>query len=191
MSLDLPGFADPVIGAQTAFRAVLDAMARPGTVHEAGHGLTPPAPLAPAAAAAVLTLVDADTALHLDAAFAGARDWIAFHCGASFAGAIGGASFVLAPAIPDLTTLDCGSDDGPETSATAIVQIEAIGEGPAFTLAGPGLKAPARFSARGLPVDFVARWARNHALFPRGVDLILCAGTRLAALPRSVSIREG
>ena len=45
-------------------------------------------------------------------------------------------------------------------------------------------------TADGLPADFVAVWQRNHALFPRGVDLILCAGTPLAALPRSVSIEE-
>jgi alpha-D-ribose 1-methylphosphonate 5-triphosphate synthase subunit PhnH len=43
----------------------------------------------------------------------------------------------------------------------------------------------------GLPRDFAAIWQRNHALFPRGIDLILCAGNQLAALPRSVSIREG
>ena len=38
---------------------------------------------------------------------------------------------------------------------------------------------------------FVQEWAANHAMFPRGVDLILCAGNRLAALPRSVRIEEG
>jgi len=40
----------------------------------------------------------------------------------------------------------------------------------------------------GLPADFAARWAANHALFPRGVDVILCAGTSVAALPRSVTV---
>jgi alpha-D-ribose 1-methylphosphonate 5-triphosphate synthase subunit PhnH len=57
-------------------------MARPGRVHAAGDGLTPPAPLDPATAAVPLTLVDGDTPLWLDAACAPARDWIAFHCGA-------------------------------------------------------------------------------------------------------------
>jgi alpha-D-ribose 1-methylphosphonate 5-triphosphate synthase subunit PhnH len=36
----------------------------------------------------------------------------------------------------------------------------------------------------------VSIWRRNHALFPRGVDLILCAGDKLTALPRTVAIEE-
>ncbi len=43
----------------------------------------------------------------------------------------------------------------------------------------------------GLPADFIAQWAANHALYPRGVDMVLCAGDRLCALPRSVQIGEG
>jgi len=39
-----------------------------------------------------------------------------------------------------------------------------------------------------LPDDFTARWANNRALFPRGVDVILVAGTDIAALPRTVHI---
>ena len=51
----LPGFADPVGQAQACFRAVLDAMARPGRLLAAGQGVTPPAPLDPATGAVVLT----------------------------------------------------------------------------------------------------------------------------------------
>jgi alpha-D-ribose 1-methylphosphonate 5-triphosphate synthase subunit PhnH len=45
-------------------------------------------------------------------------------------------------------------------------------------------------NADGLPADFATIWQRNHALFPRGIDLILCAGNQLTALPRSVTVRE-
>ena len=82
MSLDLPGFADPVAEAQSCFRAVLAATSRPGTIMAAGHGLVPPPPMQPATAAVLLTLVDADTPLWLDAGLAEAWDWLAFHCGA-------------------------------------------------------------------------------------------------------------
>jgi alpha-D-ribose 1-methylphosphonate 5-triphosphate synthase subunit PhnH len=43
----------------------------------------------------------------------------------------------------------------------------------------------------GAPQGFMAEWAANAVRFPRGVDVILCAGDTIAALPRSVSIREG
>ena len=82
-TISLPGFADPVEEAQATFRAVLDAMARPGTLHRAGERLAPPVPLDQAAAAVLLTLVDNETPLWLDAAAAAARDWLAFHCGAT------------------------------------------------------------------------------------------------------------
>jgi alpha-D-ribose 1-methylphosphonate 5-triphosphate synthase subunit PhnH len=32
---------------------------------------------------------------------------------------------------------------------------------------------------------------RNNALFPLGVDLVLVAGARVIALPRTTRIREG
>lgn len=191
MNIDLPGFADPVAQAQTTFRAVLDALARPGTLHQAGTTLTPPAPLAPATAAVLLTLVDHDTQLHIAPDCADATAWLVFHCGTAPAELAASAAFAVARTLPDLATLNPGSDEAPESSTTLVLQVAALGTGPAFTLSGPGLKSPATFRAEGLPPDFAARWAANHALFPRGIDLILCAGTTLAALPRSVTVQEG
>jgi alpha-D-ribose 1-methylphosphonate 5-triphosphate synthase subunit PhnH len=71
-----------------------------------------------------------------------------------------------------------------------IVQLAALGQGTRYRLAGPGLREPVMLSAIGLPSDFPAIWQRNHALFPRGVDIVLCADTTLTALPRSVTIEE-
>jgi alpha-D-ribose 1-methylphosphonate 5-triphosphate synthase subunit PhnH len=187
MSNDLsPGFANPVAGAQQCFRAVLDAVARPGRVQSV-TGMSAPVPLCDAAAAVLLTLVDHETPLRLDPDAGAARDWIAFHTGASF----DGAAFVLALALPDLAALPNGTDEMPETSATVILQVTALGSGRRFVLEGPGLREPTELRVTGLPGDFVSVWQRNHALFPRGVDLILCAGRDLAALPRSVTVSEG
>ncbi len=186
----LAGFADPVGEAQATFRAVLDAMARPGRPHAAGEGLTAPPPLDRATAAVLLTLVDNETPLWLDADVAPAREWLAFHCGAAIVEAVDCAAFAAGLSMPDLAALPSGSDEAPETSATLILQIAALGTGTKYILSGPGLLEPALLAASGLPADFVAIWQRNHALYPRGVDIILCAGTTLAALPRSVSIEE-
>jgi alpha-D-ribose 1-methylphosphonate 5-triphosphate synthase subunit PhnH len=187
MTNDLsPGFVDPVAGAQVCFRAVLDAMARPGHIHAAA-GVSAPAPLCDAAAAVLLTLVDHETPLLLDPDAVAARAWIAFHTGASF----DGAAFVLSLSLPDLATLPNGTDEMPETSATVILQVSALGSGRRFILEGPGLRRPRELRVEGLPADFVSVWQRNHALFPRGVDLILCAGRNLTALPRSVTVSEG
>ncbi len=89
-----------------------------------------------------------------------------------------------------LDRLHAGSDEAPETAATLILQLAALGSGRSYRLEGPGLAAPATLHAEGLPHDFTAQWAANHARFPRGVDLILCAGDRLAALPRTLKIEE-
>ncbi|MBV8615541.1 MAG: phosphonate C-P lyase system protein PhnH [Acetobacteraceae bacterium] len=183
---DRPGFADPAAEAQLRFRAALDAMARPGAIREVGCSAPPP-PLCPAAAAVLLTLVDHETPLWLDPTFAGARDWVAFHCGAAFAPP-DAAAFLLSAELPDLQTLRQGSDEAPEESATVILQLPRLGAGARFRLSGPGLAGPAMFSAEGLPPGFAALWAANQAAFPRGVDLILCAGGHLAALPRTVAV---
>lgn len=191
MSIELPGFADPVLGAQACFRAVLEAMSRPGSLHHAGEELRAPPPLAPAAAAVLLTLVDADTPIWLAPEFAGALDWIAFHCGTPIVPRIADAAFMVAPGVPDLSALNSGSDEVPEDGATLILQVRGFDRGLRLSLSGPGLAAPAALMVDGLPTEFVTAWEANHALYPRGVDLILCAGTSLAALPRSVLITEG
>ncbi len=79
------GFADPVFDAQAVFQAVMDAMARPGTMSAVRPLAAPPQPLSPMAAAVALTLCDHDTPLWLDPALqasAAVRSYLAFHTGA-------------------------------------------------------------------------------------------------------------
>jgi alpha-D-ribose 1-methylphosphonate 5-triphosphate synthase subunit PhnH len=190
-TITLPGFADPVGQAQATFRAVLDAMARPGRLHRAGERLVAPAPLAPATAAVLLTLADNETPLWLDASAHAARDWLAFHCSAAVVDRLERATFAVSLSLPDLAALPAGSHQAPETSATLILQLPELGRGHRYRLNGPGLREPELLSASGLPTEFIPAWQRNHALYPRGVDIILCAGTTLTALPRSVSVEEG
>jgi alpha-D-ribose 1-methylphosphonate 5-triphosphate synthase subunit PhnH len=43
-------------------------------------------------------------------------------------------------------------------------------------------------SPAGLPEDFAAQRTANRAFFPRGVDIVLVAGLRIMALPRSTVV---
>ena len=182
-----PGFADPVRDSQAVFRAVLDAMARPGRVHPVAAPATPPPGLDRATAAVLLTLVDPETPLWLDEKAALTRDWLLFHCGPPLV-PVTEARFGLALGPASIAALPAGTDEEPETSATLILQVAALGEGTALRLEGPGLPAPSHLAVRGLPDAFLTEWEANRALFPRGVDVILCAGERLTALPRTVRI---
>jgi alpha-D-ribose 1-methylphosphonate 5-triphosphate synthase subunit PhnH len=183
-----PGFADPVLDAQAAFRAVLQAMSRPGQVQRVRALPEPPPGLSTAAAAVLLALVDAETRLRL-AAGPQAEAWVRFHCGAPLA-PDGAAAFVLDPSA-GLLDLDPGTEEEPERGATLILEVAGLSEGTGWRLTGPGIRDEHRLLVQGAPGGFVADWARSRQRAPCGVDVILCAGDRIAALPRSVAIAEG
>jgi alpha-D-ribose 1-methylphosphonate 5-triphosphate synthase subunit PhnH len=91
--------------------------------------------------------------------------------------------------MPPLAAFAQGSDAYPDRSATLIVQVESF-TGAALALSGPGIDGSTTLAASPLPADFAAQLAANRALFPRGVDVILCASGEVAALPRSVRLKE-
>jgi len=191
------GFDAPVLGAQTAFRALMDAMARPGTIRPLAGIVGAPAPLTPAAAALALTLLDYETPFWLDAALTAAPQvarWIAFHTGAALTAdpADAGFAFIADPiAAPPFDDFAPGTPEYPDRSTTLILQVASLGAGTSLSLRGPGIDGARRFAAAPLPSDFVARLAANRALFPRGVDLALAAEHAVAALPRSVNVTSG
>jgi alpha-D-ribose 1-methylphosphonate 5-triphosphate synthase subunit PhnH len=180
------GFAEPAVDSARAFRALLEATARPGTIL-AVAGARPPAPLSPAAGVALLTLTDSTTTLHL----AGPADapavweWIAFHIGARLVAAEE-ADFAVgrwADLCP-VQRFRIGLPDYPDRSATLIVELDRLAaEGPRLT--GPGIRGDAWLS---LPET--AAFRANRALFPLGFDAIFTCGDRLAALPRSTRVED-
>ena len=191
-----PGFADPVHDAQAAFRAVMDALARPGRIRPLGPGLTPPAPLTPELAAVALALTDADTPVWLDAALADAPDvaaYLRFHTGAPLTDDPARAAFALvrepARCLP-LTSFAPGTPAYPDTSTTLVLALDAISAGAWLHLKGPGIAGRARVALTPLPSGFVGQLAANRADFPLGVDLILTAPGQVAGLPRSTVVTE-
>jgi len=177
---------------QAAFRAVMEAFARPGDIRTLDE-VAAPAPLAPATAALVQALADYETPVWVDAMFAAVpavAEWIRFQTGAPIVKDARDAAFALIAdplALPDFDSFAVGTEDYPDRSTTVIVQV-ALFKGPAFTLKGPGIKGRRALAATPLPVDFTERLRANRELFPRGVDLVLVAGAQVAALPRSVRV---
>ena len=187
------GFADPVLDSQRVFRAVLDAIAHPGRVLTLPGPDTPPAPLGGASAGVCLTLLDFETPLWLDAvaATAGAQEYLRFHCGVPLVETPAQARFALIadPAsMPGLQAFDAGTDERPDQSATLVVQVGALLVGTGRRLSGPGIDGEARLGVEGRPPGFWDAVRANAARFPRGVDLILCAGDQIAALPRTTRV---
>lgn len=191
----LPGLPDPVLDSQRVFRAVLDAMAQPGTIHDLTLPLAPPPPLAAATAAICLALLDFETPLWLDPAAdtAAVAGYLRFHCGCPLAASRDDAAFavIAAPAaMAPLAAFPSGSDQYPDRSATLVVQVPCLSGGEAWRLAGPGIPGQRGLAPAGLPAGFRAWLGANHALFPRGIDLIFTCGTALAALPRSTRLED-
>src|SRR6201989_3577355 len=83
---ELPaGFADKVLSAQSTFRSVMDAMARPGSVQRIVAVAGTPAAMMRGSAAIALTLFDHDTPIWLDPAMSESSDvskWLKFHTSA-------------------------------------------------------------------------------------------------------------
>jgi alpha-D-ribose 1-methylphosphonate 5-triphosphate synthase subunit PhnH len=195
-----PGFADPVLDSQAAFRGCLAALATPGRLVRLNAGLDEIPGLHAAASALLLALLDQDTRLWISPGFAAGRvaTTFKFHTGCSFAAAPGEADFALVSAAEELPPLDAfsaGSAEYPERSATVVLQVPAIddtgaadgGEG-AWRLSGPGIRGEARLSIPALGNGFLAQWERNRVRFPRGVDFYLSSGERICGLPRTTRI---
>jgi alpha-D-ribose 1-methylphosphonate 5-triphosphate synthase subunit PhnH len=178
------GFADASVASARAFRAVLDALARPGRIARL-EGARPPAPLSPAAGVLLLTLADATTPVHLAPSHDAAdlRGWLAFHCGCPLVEAPK-AVFALGDWAALLPTdrFAAGTPDYPDRSATLIVEVAAL-EPPNARLTGPGICGAALLR---LPDPDLFR--ANRSRYPLGFDSFLTCGDRIAGLPRSTRV---
>ncbi|XUM22291.1 phosphonate C-P lyase system protein PhnH [Bradyrhizobium oligotrophicum S58] len=188
------GFADNVLSAQSTFRAVMEAMARPGRVRQVEVDVGRPSSMMTGAAAIALTLFDHDTPIWLDAPLAGTPDvgaWLKFHTGAPIVADAALACFAVAAdpeALPDLDSFALGSAEYPDRSTTLVLQVPSLSGGPAFKLRGPGIDGTTSFRATVAPADLFERLSINEKLFPRGVDVVLVDGSSIVAIPRTTRL---
>ncbi|MBB3178164.1 phosphonate C-P lyase system protein PhnH [Variovorax sp. Sphag1AA] len=195
----------PVHGAQQTFRVLLAAMSHPGRVYSlppaAIAGVQPPSvsdghAMSIAATVSLLTLLDAESSVH----FAGPQDasalagYFRFHCGVRTVSldqsqfAYGRGSHVDGESCERMQQ---GSDTAPQDGATLVLDVDGLamhaqkGEVQVLRARGPGVQTQSVLSVRGsLPALW--RWrAQQGDAFPRGIDLLLCSGDHVAAIPRS------
>ena len=192
---ELPaGFADKVLSAQSTFRSVMDAMARPGTVQRIVAAVGAPAAVMRGTAAIALTLFDQDTPLWLDPQISGTSDvtkWLKFHTGAPVIADSSVCSFALvgdARALPGLDRFAFGSNEYPDRSTTLILQVESLTQGPVLELRGPGIDGTAVLRAAIQPADLFARLEINRTRFPRGIDVVLVHDDTIVAIPRTTRL---
>ena len=192
---ELPaGFVDKVLSAQSTFRSVMEAMARPGRVQQVIAGAGTPGSLMSGAAAIALTLFDHDTPIWLDARmrqYPEVAKWLKFHSGAPVVDDSSISSFALIDdggALPDLSRFALGSNEYPDRSTTLVIQVESLTHGRDYELRGPGIDGVTILRATIEPMDLSERLSINETLFPRGIDVVLVSGDAIAAIPRTTRL---
>jgi alpha-D-ribose 1-methylphosphonate 5-triphosphate synthase subunit PhnH len=192
---ELPaGFADKVLSAQSTFRAVMDAMARPGSVQRIAVAAGAPAGMMRGAAAIALTLFDHDTPIWLDPQMWAASEvakWLKFHTSAPVVADSSICSFALVgdtSALPDLDRFSFGTNEYPDRSTTLILQVESLAQGRRLELRGPGIDGTTVLQAAVQPGDLFERLAVNAVLFPRGIDVVLVHDDAIVAIPRTTRL---
>ena len=192
---ELPaGFADKVLSAQSTFRSVMDAIARPGSVQRIVAAAGTPGAMMRGTAAIALTLFDHDTPVWLDPQMSETSEvtkWLKFHTGAPVVGDSSICSFAVigdARALPALDRFAFGTNEYPDRSTTLILQVESLTQGRSLELRGPGIDGTAVLQAAIEPADLFERLAVNAALFPRGIDVVLVHDDTIVAIPRTTRL---
>jgi alpha-D-ribose 1-methylphosphonate 5-triphosphate synthase subunit PhnH len=183
---------------QTAFRAVLDSFARPGTLVAAQDTG------ADAALMFLSAVLDESVSLADPSGLLDADDRRLLLAPAASPGE---ARFVLLDGCqpPDAAWKPAlGTLESPELGATLVLTVETLAETTVETLAdtlagpahgvircrlqGPGIPGARRVCISGLDRRWLAQRAAWVGAFPLGVDLVLAAPNALMALPRTTHI---
>ncbi|MCR5977359.1 phosphonate C-P lyase system protein PhnH [Gordonia jinghuaiqii] len=189
-----PGFDDPTREAQSAFRAVLDALSHPGRRFPITGASAAPQPLGPELGALALTLLDDDCTAWLApelSATPAVVTWLTFHTGVRVIDSPAEAQFLLstdAESLPRLDSLAVGTDEAPHLSATVLLALPAGGSSTRFVGRGPGIETSQIIEVPSALSDFATLWNHNTTLFPRGIDIVFAAGDTVAGLPRTTRL---
>src|SRR5690606_214727 len=129
------GFANPVLQSQATFRAIMDALANPGTPQNLTQPAAAHGALTPELASILLTLADQDTAIWL-AGTTGLAPFVAFHTGAPITPEPRRAVFAFAGSAAELLPFDqfnLGTQEYPDRSTTIVLAVKSLRGGSALT----------------------------------------------------------
>ncbi|HLL65776.1 MAG TPA: phosphonate C-P lyase system protein PhnH [Micromonosporaceae bacterium] len=179
--------------AHATFRAVLDALSRPGWITR-----LPTAPLGvvPAPIVPVLALADLGTGVCVLDEDGGWTDAVGLATNAP-AVALGEARLVAATRpvrAEELLAVHRGSAGAPEDGALVCLPVRDVDGGPTvWRLSGPGVDGERRIAPVGLPEGIFDARAEAVSGFPAGVDLLLVTPDgRILGVPRSTTVvKEG
>ncbi|MEA5551218.1 phosphonate C-P lyase system protein PhnH [Anabaena cylindrica UHCC 0172] len=187
----LPGFPDQIHDSQRTFRALLDANARPGTAYLITANLTIPQGLNSGCAAACLTLFDLDVQVWLQPNFEPqVKAWLLFHTGCRFTTQPEQADFAVIQNMDkfiELSNFNSGTPEKPETSTTLLIQIKSLSAGETVVLTAPGILEQ-QIITPTIPLHFWKFWAKNHQIYPLGLDAFLFTENSVIGLPRTTKL---
>jgi alpha-D-ribose 1-methylphosphonate 5-triphosphate synthase subunit PhnH len=199
MTTLVPGFNDTVHDAQRVFRALLDALSRPGSIvaidavlpgnHAMRDGLAGRVPIA--AFASLLALTDYSTPVFIERDNTVLGDALRFHASAPLTRDRRAAAFAYlddARSMPSLDAFSHGQPETPEDSATLFIRVPSLTEGEPLVWSGPGIAQSRTVGIADLPREFWRERAALTALFPCGVDCYFVAGGSLVGLPRTTHV---
>ncbi len=182
----------PVFESQAAFRALMMALAEPGTIQTVPEPAKVVPGLSSAMSALALALLDFETYAWIDPeAPNDTAAYLRFHTGAQITENPLEASFALivkSQVMARLDTFATGTLEYPDRSTTLLIDVETLSTAHGWRLSGPGIPKQLRLAAGPFPKNFGADVVHNHSLFPCGVDLVFCHRTHVAAIPRSTHV---
>lgn len=201
LSKVVAGFNDPVQDSQKIFRNALQALSHPGEIVELTIDAEIPNKTQPSAALILLALLDADSRLWASPSIAAsdAAHWIIFHTNCTLVTHPAEADFAWIDSmddLPDLCSFNQGTDEYPELSTTCLINVPDFENNPdpqqSITLQGPGIPETRQISLGSISSiqiqHFLSQWQLNKLLFPKGVDVFLCAPTQIRGLPRTTHL---
>jgi alpha-D-ribose 1-methylphosphonate 5-triphosphate synthase subunit PhnH len=195
---------DEVFDAQKHFRSILDSLARPGQIRLLDPvKLTPPPGLNHASVLVGLALMDADVNFHVIHNEHGESEYLSANTRA-VSTPLDRANFLFAHGADSpeiLESADCGSLTYPDTSASLILEVDAVSAEPfaqprggaadnnrlRLEFEGPGVNGTAALFVTGLSPDLILALLARNAEFPMGIDTVLTS-VDAAGIPCVVGI---